>query len=173
MQPADAGDPLRQPGPAYPPSRLVLDLDVVVILGPVVPDEQHLIASRRVRQQTTSPAAREDLRKLMIKCSRLRRARHPISGPASRPPAGARSVNRTATRPATGSAHPPAATGPESAAANPVNLISNRRRVAGLPGTADFLTFGAAEPASDLPPARSPQEVDIAPVDAVPAVEPV
>lgn len=41
--------------------------------------------------------------------------RHPISDSVSRPPAGARSVNRTAMRPATRSAHPPAATGPESA----------------------------------------------------------
>ena len=37
----DAIEPLRQPGPRQPPTVPVLDLDVVVILGPVVSDEQH------------------------------------------------------------------------------------------------------------------------------------
>jgi hypothetical protein len=40
VQPCNPGDPLRKPGLAQPPSRLVLHLDVVVVLGPIVPDQQ-------------------------------------------------------------------------------------------------------------------------------------
>ncbi len=40
MQPGDALQTLRQPGLRQSPTGLVLNLDVVVILGPVVPDEQ-------------------------------------------------------------------------------------------------------------------------------------
>jgi hypothetical protein len=41
VQPDDPGDPLGELGLAQPSSRLALDLHVVVVLGPVVPDEQH------------------------------------------------------------------------------------------------------------------------------------
>jgi hypothetical protein len=41
VQPGDPGDPLLKLGLGQPSSRLVLDLHVVVVLGPVVPDEQH------------------------------------------------------------------------------------------------------------------------------------
>jgi hypothetical protein len=41
VQSSDPGDPFLELGLAQPPSRLVLDLHVVVVLGPVVPDKQH------------------------------------------------------------------------------------------------------------------------------------
>jgi hypothetical protein len=42
VQLAQAGDPLRQPGPGQAALGLVDDLDVVVVLGPVVTHEQHV-----------------------------------------------------------------------------------------------------------------------------------
>jgi hypothetical protein len=39
-QPADPLQTLRQPGLGQPPTRLVLNLNVVVIFGPIVTDEQ-------------------------------------------------------------------------------------------------------------------------------------
>ena len=57
---------------------------------------------------------------LMDKCSR-HAARHPISGPIARPPAGAQSDPRTPTRPGGESAHLPAATGTEPALRPPGN----------------------------------------------------
>ena len=36
VQPGQSSDPLRQPSPGQPPPALVLDLDVVVVLGPVI-----------------------------------------------------------------------------------------------------------------------------------------
>lgn len=41
VQPGDTRDALGQFRPAQHPARLVLQLDVVVLLGPVIPDEQH------------------------------------------------------------------------------------------------------------------------------------
>jgi len=46
MQSGDPGDPFRQRGPTQPPACLVLHLDVVVVLGPVVSDEQHSSSPR-------------------------------------------------------------------------------------------------------------------------------
>ena len=40
MQPGHPGHTLGQPSLGQPASRLVLDLDVVVVLGPVISDEQ-------------------------------------------------------------------------------------------------------------------------------------
>ena len=40
VEPRDAFQTLRQAGPREPPPGFVLDLDVVVIFGPIVPDEQ-------------------------------------------------------------------------------------------------------------------------------------
>ena len=40
MQPGHPGHTLGQPSLGQPASRLVLDFDVVMILSPVVPDEQ-------------------------------------------------------------------------------------------------------------------------------------
>jgi len=40
VRPGDARDPLRQPGLAQPAAGLVLHLHIVVILGPVIPDQQ-------------------------------------------------------------------------------------------------------------------------------------
>jgi hypothetical protein len=42
MQPADSADPLRQAGSGNPTTSLVLHFHVVMILSPVVADEQHL-----------------------------------------------------------------------------------------------------------------------------------
>jgi len=41
VQPGDALQTLRQPGPGEPVTVLVLDLEIVVILSPVVSNEQH------------------------------------------------------------------------------------------------------------------------------------
>jgi hypothetical protein len=41
MERLDPGHPLRQPPVDQPPSSLVADLDIVVILSPVIADEQH------------------------------------------------------------------------------------------------------------------------------------
>jgi hypothetical protein len=40
VQPGDPRDPLRQLGAAQHPAGLVLQLDVVVVLGPHIPDQQ-------------------------------------------------------------------------------------------------------------------------------------
>ena len=108
VQPGHLGQALGQPRLGSVGARLVLDLDVVVVLVP----SHHLRTARRApvshsdcsclsaRGRTTSG--------LMNKCSRhSQRARHPISGRSSRPPAGARSLIRTTT-PVRSSAHPPA-----------------------------------------------------------------
>lgn len=68
VQPGDALQPLRQPGPGQPAATLVLQLDIVVILSPVVSDEQH-------PQQLPPVSGRQDHSTrdpcdLMIKCSR-------------------------------------------------------------------------------------------------------
>jgi hypothetical protein len=45
MQFRDPGDAFLQPRFAQPSSRLVVQLDIMVLLGPVIPDEQHLSSS--------------------------------------------------------------------------------------------------------------------------------
>jgi hypothetical protein len=46
VQPGDPGHPFRQPAPGQPPPRLVLQLHIVVIFRPVVPDQhQHRSAA--------------------------------------------------------------------------------------------------------------------------------
>jgi hypothetical protein len=52
VQLRDPGAPFRQPSPAQPPPGLVLDFDIVMILGPVVPDQQQRSSSppRRFHQ---------------------------------------------------------------------------------------------------------------------------
>jgi hypothetical protein len=46
MQASHPDHPLRQPRLGQPASRLILNLDVVVILSPVIPDEQQDRSSR-------------------------------------------------------------------------------------------------------------------------------
>jgi hypothetical protein len=41
MQPGQSLQPFRKPDPSQPPAALVDQLDVMMVLGPVVPDEQH------------------------------------------------------------------------------------------------------------------------------------
>jgi hypothetical protein len=45
VQPGDPGNPLRQPRPCQPATRLVLHLHIMMIFSPVVPDEQHSASS--------------------------------------------------------------------------------------------------------------------------------
>jgi len=45
VQLGDPSDPLRQPSLAQPPPGLVLDFDIVMIFGPVVPDQQQRSSS--------------------------------------------------------------------------------------------------------------------------------
>jgi hypothetical protein len=47
MQPGHPGHPFRQPRPRQPPPpRLILQLDIVVIFGPVIPNQQHIPSLR-------------------------------------------------------------------------------------------------------------------------------
>jgi len=55
VQRRDAGHALRQPAPRQPAARLILDLDVVMGLRPVVPDEQHLQHAPRLDRSSSSP----------------------------------------------------------------------------------------------------------------------
>jgi hypothetical protein len=41
MQPTDTSQPLGQPGPGQTAAGLVDQLDIMVVLGPVIPNEQH------------------------------------------------------------------------------------------------------------------------------------
>ena len=68
MQPRDALQPLRQPGPRQQTTVRIRKLDVMVVLSPIVSDEQHLGLSSFV--QTDQTAAPGDTCNLMIKCSR-------------------------------------------------------------------------------------------------------
>ena len=91
VQPGDPRDPFGQLRPAQHPAGLVLHLDVVVLLGPVVADEQQP-SPPSIADTMSAVACGRTTSDLMDKCSRHdRRARHPISGLVSRPPAGARS----------------------------------------------------------------------------------
>ena len=114
VQPSQAGNALGQPRPGQPPPALVLNLDVVVALGPVITHEQHLrslcLGSLR------SAARRETASGLMVKCSpESPGAPHPISGQTPSRPVGARSEPRNPHVPVRASADPPAATGAEPA----------------------------------------------------------
>jgi len=73
VQPADPGQPLRQPLPRQQPARVVFDLEIVMGLSPVITDEQHP-ASSLVDQQSTSQ--REDL---LRPNGSVLTARHPTS----------------------------------------------------------------------------------------------
>jgi hypothetical protein len=68
VEPVDSGDALLEAGGAQPPAGLVLDLDVVMVLGPVISHEQHVhspvVDSDYLRQQRGSPS------NLMNQCSR-------------------------------------------------------------------------------------------------------
>ena len=97
MQPGDALQTLRQPGLRQSPAGFVLDFDVVVVFGPVVPDEhqhpQQLLQARRTNGHSTRRHLQPNDQVLTPK-----RARHPISSPVTGEPAGARSVNRPLLR---------------------------------------------------------------------------
>src|SRR5664279_6549177 len=67
MQAGDAVHTLRQPRPGQPPALLILDLDIVVILSPVVADEQHPLRSLPIADTDTAPG---NPCTLMTKCSR-------------------------------------------------------------------------------------------------------
>jgi len=49
VQPGDALQALRQPSPREPVTVLVLDLEIVVILSPVISNEQHPATPRMSR----------------------------------------------------------------------------------------------------------------------------
>jgi hypothetical protein len=47
MQPGQPVQPLRKPSPSQPAAGLVNEFDIVMVLGPVVPDEQHPLLPRQ------------------------------------------------------------------------------------------------------------------------------
>jgi hypothetical protein len=49
VQPGDALQPFRQPGPCQPPPVLVLELHIMVVLSPVISDKQHPQQLLRIR----------------------------------------------------------------------------------------------------------------------------
>ena len=57
VQPRYPGDPFRKPRPAQASTRLVLQLNIVVVFRPVVPNEQHRVL--RPRQQPLPVATGE------------------------------------------------------------------------------------------------------------------
>jgi hypothetical protein len=67
VQPGDPGDPLPELGLAQPSSRLVLDLHVVVVLGPAVPTNS--IQSSLLDNAILSAARGRTTSGLMVKCS--------------------------------------------------------------------------------------------------------
>jgi hypothetical protein len=95
MERRDARRALGQPPRNELPTSLVHDVDVVVILGPVVADEDqrnHLLLhlNRHLEQSRDRPGS-----DLMDQCSPLCGARHPSSAQrATYPPVGTRSRNR-------------------------------------------------------------------------------
>src|SRR3954451_20619223 len=97
MQPGHPSDPIGQPGLGQPASRLVLDLDVVMVLRPVVSDEQQSVLPSLHTDCVRVSSLRENYQRPneQVLTPLPRRARHPISGQSSRPPAGARSHIRT------------------------------------------------------------------------------
>ena len=88
------------------------------VLSPVVPDEQHTSSFPHVIRYRSPAACGRTTSALMdtVLTTSHGRARHPISGLSSRPPAGARSHPRTRSPGCRSGAHPPAATGTESPA---------------------------------------------------------
>ena len=85
VQPGDSRYPFGQLRPAQDPPGLILHLHIVMLLSPVIPQEQQLLfrstMDTALRQPTEDPAS-----DLINKCSRQeQRARHPISGLAFRP----------------------------------------------------------------------------------------
>src|SRR3954454_3598364 len=99
MQPGHPSDPIGQPGLGQPASRLVLDLDVVMVLRPVVSDEQQSVLPSLHTDCVRVSSLRENYQRPneQVLTPLSRRARHPISGRSSRPPAGARSHIRTSS----------------------------------------------------------------------------
>jgi hypothetical protein len=80
VQPGDPRDPLSQPHPGQPPTHHIDQLDIVMVLGPVVPNEQH--PSPPASVNTTSAARRSITSGLMVKCSPRR---HVIPSAVSAP----------------------------------------------------------------------------------------
>jgi len=114
-QGVQGGNPVQafgQPAPCQPLAAVVDDLDVVMVLGPVISHEQHR-ASRS--DSDTVKSVEEAAGDLMVKCSpQLNGARHPSSDFASSRPAGAQSAEGPlGSGPV--SADPLAATGTEPA----------------------------------------------------------
>ena len=62
VQRGDPGHALGQPAPDQPPPAGVLDLDVVMGLGPVITDEQHRDDSSRLAGRPRSRHREEELR---------------------------------------------------------------------------------------------------------------
>ena len=88
VQSGDALQALRQPDPCEPATVLILDLEIVVILSPVVSNEQHpATPPDQIARQITAPG---DTRNLMIKCSR--RGGHDIPSAVSHRRTGERTV---------------------------------------------------------------------------------
>src|SRR3954468_17670167 len=78
MQAGHPSHTLREPRLGQPVTRLILDLDVVVILGPVVPDEQHNGLRSLNITDGASAACGRTTSGLMNKCSRHCRGGHDI-----------------------------------------------------------------------------------------------
>ena len=118
------GDQLVQPRRSRPrpppaaggqlPARLVLDLHIVVLLGPVISHEQQrLISPRLDHHGPPGPGSlRENGSRPNGSVLTPQRARQPNSGHLSRSLAGARSSPRIHVLLGLCGAHPPAATGP-------------------------------------------------------------
>src|SRR5215217_2014888 len=96
VQSGDPSQPLRQPPPGQHPPRLVFDLNVMVGLGPIVPNKQHRGPLAPVFDQHASNRG-EDL--LRPNGSVLNRHDIPPALPAPSPTAGARSSHRPQIRP--------------------------------------------------------------------------
>jgi len=88
VQPGDARQALRQAHPHQPATRLVLNFQIVVVLSPIVSDEQQRAPTPPCSiNKVTAPG---DLCNLMIKCSR--RGGHDISSAVQSPATGGRTV---------------------------------------------------------------------------------
>src|SRR6478752_7673833 len=96
----------------------------MVVLGPIVPDEQQHPASNSFN--TLDGHTGHSTRRHPQPNDRVltpKRARHPISSPVTGEPAGARSLRRSRTRPGSKSADPPAAAGQSLPEETPAGLI--------------------------------------------------
>jgi len=95
MEPGDALEPLGQPSTGQHLPAVIDDLDVVMILGPVIAHEQHRVPSLAL---DTTAAWRRPAGDLMVKCSpRSRGTASQQRFEASSRPAGARSAARPTT----------------------------------------------------------------------------